>query len=43
LKERRLGKKNERRKPSLTDTIDLKVKEVKKEAKRVENRKIGYA
>ena len=33
----------EKEKPSLTNTIDLKVKEVKKKAKRVENRKIGYA
>jgi hypothetical protein len=33
----------EKEKPSLTNTIDLKVKEVKKKSKRVENRKRGYA
>jgi hypothetical protein len=33
----------EKEKPNLTNIIDLKVKEVKKKAKRVENRKIGYA
>jgi hypothetical protein len=44
LKERRLGKKmREKEKRSLMNIIDLKVKEVKKKLKRVENRKRDYA